>query len=88
MKRIAERIPAFSASLKRRGGCKILAVLAPALALLLGASMDRIGDPRRVDLLSASLLLVPAWNSLIYAGLLVWMFVPASEKAGCGAGLI
>jgi hypothetical protein len=88
LKRIAERTPAFAAFLKRRSGGKILAVLAPVLALLLGAGMDRIGDPHRVDLLSAPLLLMLAWNGLVYAGLLVWMFVPASKKAGRDAGLI
>ena len=86
LKRIAERTPAFAFVVQRPNGLSILAVLLPVLALLLGAGLDRIGDPHRVDLLSAPLLLMLAWNGLVYVGLLVWMFVPPSKKAGRAAG--
>jgi hypothetical protein len=82
LKRIAERTPAFAAVVKRRSAFNAVAVLVPALALVLGAGIDRIGDPHRVDLLSAPLLLMMAWNALVYAGLLVWMLMPASRKIG------
>ena len=88
LKRIAERTPAFAAVVKRRSVFNTLAVLLPALALMLGAGIDRIGDPHRVDLLSAPLLLMMAWNGLVYAGLLVWMLVPASKKIGSDTGMI
>jgi hypothetical protein len=84
LKRIAERTPAFAAVVKRRSGWQTLALLLPVLALLLGAGMDRIGDPHRVDLLSAPLLLMLAWNGLVYAILLVWMCVPSSTGRTAG----
>jgi hypothetical protein len=84
LKRISERTPSFAVVVKRGNGLRVLAVLLPALALILGAAMDRIGDPHRVDLLSAPLLLMLAWNGLVYLGLLAWMFVPASRKVGGG----
>lgn len=88
LKRIAERTPAFAAVVKRRSAFNVLAILVPALALALGAGIDRIGDPHRVDLLSAPLLLMLAWNGLVYAGLLAWMLVPASKKIGRHAGVL
>jgi hypothetical protein len=84
LKRISERTPSFAAIVKRGSRLPTLAVLLPVLALILGAAMDRIGDPHRVDLLSAPLLLMLAWNGAVYAGLLVWMFVPVSRKVGPG----
>ena len=66
LKRITERTPAFAAFAKRRNGMKTLALTLPLLSLLLGAGLDRITDPHRVDLLSAPLLLIIAWNLLVY----------------------
>lgn len=84
LKRISERTPSFAAVIKHGSRLRRLAVLLPVLALILGAAMDRVGDPHRVDLLSAPLLLMLAWNGAVYAGLLAWMLVPASKKAGAG----
>ncbi|MDE2413571.1 MAG: DUF2868 domain-containing protein [Comamonadaceae bacterium] len=43
----------------------------PLLALLLGLVLDRVANAHRVDLLSPPLLLVLAWNLVVYA-LLLW----------------
>ena len=58
------------------------------LALALGAALDRITDPHRVDLLSAPLLLIIAWNLLVYLGLLISLFIPARATGGPKSGLI
>ncbi|MFM9438421.1 hypothetical protein ACFDR9_005527 [Janthinobacterium sp. CG_23.3] len=88
LKRIAERTPAFAAFTKRRSGLKGLAVVLPVVALLLGAGLDRITDPHRVDLLSAPLLLIIAWNLLVYLGLLVWACLPAAKPGGAKSALL
>ncbi|HEV7815142.1 MAG TPA: DUF2868 domain-containing protein [Janthinobacterium sp.] len=80
LKRIGERIPSFASFAKRRNGMQLLAAGLPLLALILGAGADRIGDPHRVDLLSAPLLLIIAWNLLVYAGLLIWLVIPAAKS--------
>jgi hypothetical protein len=79
LKRVAERTPAFGAVLARRGAMKGLAIALPLAALLLGAGLDRIGDPHRVDLLSAPLLGIIGWNLLVYLALLVLPFMPAAR---------
>ncbi len=80
LKRLAERTPAFGAVLARRGGFKGPSIALPLVALLLGAGLDRIGDPHRVDLLSAPLLGIIAWNLLVYLALFSWLFIPAARK--------
>lgn len=79
LKRLGERTPSLSAFLARRGGLRALSLALPLIALLLGAGLDRISDPHRVDLLSAPLLLIVGWNLVAYLILLIWMFVPARE---------
>ena len=81
LKRLAERLPAFSAMLRVPRGLGLLWACLPALALVLGFTMHRITDPHRVDLLSAPLLLVIAWNLLVYIGMLLWPLITA---AGAG----
>jgi hypothetical protein len=88
LKRLAERTPAFAGFAKRSTGLRALAWLLPLLALALGAALDRITDPHRVDLLSAPLLLIIAWNLLVYLGLFVSLFIPASATGGPKSGLI
>lgn len=83
LKRLAERTPAFAAFTRQRGGMQGLSIALPLIALLLGAGLDRIGDPHRVDLLSAPLLGIIGWNMLVYLVLLVWLFIP---RAGDGWG--
>jgi Protein of unknown function (DUF2868) len=88
LKRLAERTPAFASFLRRRGGFRMLSIALPVIGLLLGAGMDRIGDPHRVDLLSAPLLLIIGWNLLVYLALLAWVFVPSSNTGWASPGLL
>ena len=88
LKRLAERTPAFAGFAKRSTGLRALAWLLPLLALVLGAALDRITDPHRVDLLSAPLLLIIVWNLLVYVGLLISLFIPARVNGGPKSGLI
>ena len=90
LKRLAERTPALRAFLRRGAGWKSLSVGLPLLALLVGAGVDRISDPHRVDLLSAPLLAIIGWNLLVYLVLLAWLFVPASRTGTgwAGAGIM
>ena len=87
LKRLAERTPALRAFLRRGAGGKWLSAGLPLLALLVGAGVDRISDPHRVDLLSAPLLAIIGWNLLVYLLMLAWLiarlFMPAA-KAGLG----
>lgn len=80
LKRLAERHAAFASFLKQRNFLHALAWALPVIALLLGAGLDRITDPHRVDLLSAPLLLIIGWNLLVYLGLLIWLFVPSRTR--------
>lgn len=88
LKRLGERTPAFAALSKRRHGMKTLALTLPVIALLLGAGLDRITDPHRVDLLSAPLLLIIGWNLLVYLGLIIWLFIPSHPLGWPKAGLV
>ena len=88
LKRLAERTPALRTFLHRGAGWKALSVGLPLIALLLGAGVDRISDPHRVDLLSAPLLAIIGWNLLVYLVLLAWLFVPASKTGWASAGVI
>jgi hypothetical protein len=88
LKRLAERMPAFGTFLHRGTGWKALSAGLPLIALLLGAGIDRISDPHRVDLLSAPLLAIIGWNLLAYLVLFAWLFVPASNTGWASAGII
>jgi hypothetical protein len=88
LKRLAERTPAFAAFARRRGGFKAFSVALPVIGLILGAGADRIADPHRVDLLSAPLLAIIAWNLLVYLILLFWLFVPAKKTGWASASLM
>jgi hypothetical protein len=88
LKRLAERTPALKSFFGLRTGFTGLAVALPLVALLLGAGLDRISDPHRVDLLSAPLLAIIIWNLLVYAVLLVWMFVPAPGSSWISEGMM
>ena len=81
LKRLTERTPALANFVKRRDPLSALSLALPVIALLLGAGLDRITDPHRVDLLSAPLLLIIGWNLLVYLGLLVWLFIPSHPRA-------
>jgi hypothetical protein len=88
LKRLAERTPAFAGFLHRRPLSPKIAVLLPVLGLLAGAGLDRIGDPHRVDLLSAPLLLIIGWNLLVYLMLAVWALVPSKTTGWASPALL
>lgn len=76
--RLSERKPTAAAFFKPRPWGRMAALLLPVAALLCGVLVDRIGDPHRVDLLSAPLLLMLLWNLLVYLGLLLWTVLAAA----------
>ncbi len=86
IKRLVERHPALGPVLSKRHGIGGLALAMPLLALLLGAGLDRIGDPHRVDLLSAPLLAIIVWNLVVYVLMLVWALVPGKTVGWIGEG--
>jgi hypothetical protein len=88
LKRLAERTPAFGSFLQRGTGLNALSVGLPLIALMLGAAVDRISDPHRVDLLSAPLLAIIGWNLLVYLALLAWLFVPGSKNGWASGAMI
>lgn len=88
IKRMAERNPAFATFSQRRYGLQGLNWALPLLALLLGAGLDRITDPHRVDLLSAPLLLIVAWNLVVYLGLLISLVIPARKHGWPKDGMV
>ncbi len=79
IKKLTQRHTAFAAFAKRSPGLHGVAWLLPVLALVVGFGLDRITDPHRVDLLSAPLLAIVAWNLLVYLVMLIWLCIP---KAG------
>ena len=72
LKKLTERAPAFAAVVRPRGTLRALSLALPVLAFLVGALADRIGNPHRVDLLSAPLLIIIGWNLAVYLLLLFW----------------
>jgi hypothetical protein len=88
LKRLAERTPALKSVVALRTGLAGLAMILPLVALLLGAGLDRIGDPHRVDLLSAPLLAIIGWNVLVYLMLLLWMVLPAPGSSWISEGMM
>ena len=80
LKKLTERAPAFAAVVKPRGTLRALGLALPVLAFLVGALADRIGNPHRVDLLSAPLLIIIGWNLAVYLLLLFWGVAQAFGK--------
>jgi hypothetical protein len=87
LSRLSERIPLFGTAVNHRPGLGLLAVALPCAALMLGAGMDRISDPHRIDLLSAPLLLILAWNLLCYVVLFGAMLLKPRTPAWSDTGL-
>ena len=88
LKRLAERTPSLKSFFGLRPGFTGLAIFLPLVALLLGAGLDRISDPHRVDLLSAPLLAIIGWNLLAYLILFIWMFVPMPGSSWVSEGMM
>jgi hypothetical protein len=87
LKRLSERHAAFDSILRLPAAVNLLWSGLPALALLAGIFMDQVTDPHRVDLLSVPLLLIIGWNLAVYAGLLVWPWLPLGKPNPSGHGL-
>lgn len=82
LNRVLRRFPAFDTVMKQTRHLAWAAVLIPLLALIVGVGVDRIADPHRVDLLSAPLLVILAWNLVVYSGMLAWSLLPAARRGG------
>lgn len=85
IKRLGERFPPVAGLLARRSAMVGLSLALPPIGFVLGAGLDRIGDPHRVDLLSAPLLGILAWNLAVYVFLVAWRLLPSLRR---GARLI
>ncbi|MGB9990626.1 DUF2868 domain-containing protein [Massilia sp. SM-13] len=88
IRKLAQRHAAFAAFARRGTGLHGLGWALPLLALLLGAGLDRITDPHRVDLLSAPLLAIIGWNLLVYLVMLVWLCIPRAGTTKARAAWI
>ena len=88
LKRLSERTPAFAAFAQRRPGLKGFSIALPVAGLIIGAGLDRITDPHRVDLLSAPLLGIIGWNLLMYVVLIAWLFVPSKHTGWASKKLL
>jgi len=75
---LAAKHPALGALQRPSALWSALAVACPVLALFAGIATDRIGNPYRVDLLSAPLLIIIGFNLLVYLVLAVLALRPKS----------
>lgn len=87
LKKLVQRHPGFSTAVARRSWVSVLGIGVPGAAFLSGILADRIGDPHRVDLLSAPLLLIIGWNLAVYVAALVWLLVAAFRSPRARSGV-
>ena len=87
-KRLSERFAMLGPVLHPPGALMLLWTGLPVVALLAGMFMDQVTDPHRVDLLSAPMLLIIAWNLAVYAAMLVWPLLPAGKRGFHHPGLV
>jgi hypothetical protein len=79
---LENRDPALALLQQHRPWVHRLAMIAFVAAVVFGAATDRIANPHRVDLLSLPLLLIVAWNLLVYGVLLAsYMLQRRSHKS-------
>ena len=71
---VENRDPALASLQEHSPWAHRLALVAFLAAVVFGAATDRIANPHRVDLLSLPLLLIIAWNMLIY-GVLIASYI-------------
>lgn len=86
VQRLSERHPAFASFVQAPAALNLFWAALPVLGLLAGLLLDQVSDPHRVDLLSAPLLLLIGWNLAVYAGLLVWPWLPRGRRKNPGTG--
>ena len=85
--RVAQRHPAFGKFLGQSPHLATATAVAPLLAFLVGVAVDRIADPHRVDLLSAPLLGILAWNLAVYLMMAVWALLPDRLRTPRSGGM-
>jgi hypothetical protein len=83
---LENRHPRLAALQKESAWQPVLALGLPLVALLMGAGLDRIGNPKQVNMLSPPLLVFLLWNVVIYLGLLAAPLL-ALARAGRGRPL-
>ena len=88
VKRVSRQFLMLEPLLHQPGSLALFWTGLPVVALLAGLLLDQVADPHRVDLLSAPLLLLIAWNFAVYAALLVWPWLPAGKPGRQLAGLV
>ena len=79
MKRLPERLAILHRFGHLPASLGLLWMGLPVASLLAGIFLDQITDPHRVDMLSAPLLLIIAWNLAVYFVMLVWPWLPAGK---------
>jgi hypothetical protein len=82
LKRVEQRAPAFGAFANGKSTVVRIANALPVVGLLAGVLIDRISDPHRVDLLSAPLLGIIAWNWVVYSMLLFGLVAAVFTRSG------
>ena len=80
--RVLRRHPAIEKLIDPVPHLALAALLLPAVAFIIGVAVDRIAEPHRVDLLSAPLLGILAWNLIVYLGMLAWSLLPNRRRSG------
>ena len=74
------RYPAFGKLAARSAYPVSGTVVVVIVAFIIGVAVDRAGDPHRVDLLSAPLLGILAWNLVVYLTMLAWSLLPHKPR--------
>lgn len=86
LERVTERHAAFRAVTKPGARWPLYAL--PLAGLAAGAAIDHVAHPHRIDILSAPLLGILAWNLLVYVLLLVRLLMRALRARTPGGGLL
>ncbi|TFW27137.1 DUF2868 domain-containing protein [Massilia arenosa] len=86
LERVTERHPAFRGVTKP--GSRWPLYLLPLVGLFAGAAIDHVAHPHRIDILSAPLLGIIAWNLLVYALLFVRLLLRVIPGREAGVGLL
>jgi MFS family permease len=81
LKRMEQRVPAFATFANGKSAVASVANALPLIGLLAGVLVDRVSDPHRVNLLSAPLLGIIAWNWVVYSMLLFGLAASLFQRA-------
>lgn len=86
--RAKRRYPALEKLIEQAPYQVLGTVAVVGLAFIVGVAIDRVGDPHRVDLLSAPLLGILTWNMVVYLTMLVWSLLPRKPRIWSLAALM